>query len=126
MWKNNDDAGAEPFRGSITAYREAVEEFSTNASEFLKCIPMLVKTREAYQRSMSISSEMRQILDTGDETLQKMMRQIEQAVNVQLGSQPEKKKPEVVKAEAAKPMQDTGTGTNLFTVRATEKRMNED
>lgn len=127
MWKNNnDDAGVETFRGSISSYREAVEEFSSNAAEFLNCIPTLVKTRDAYQRAMSISSEMRQILDTGDETLQKMMKQIEQAVTVHLGSQPEKKRPEVVKVEPSKPLEDTGSGTNLFAVRAGEKRTKED
>ena len=126
MWKTNDDTATEPLRGRISAYREAVEEFSTKAAEFLNYIPTLVKTRDAYHRAMSISSEMRQILDTGDETLQKMMRQIEQAVNVQLGSLPEKKKPEVVKVETNKSLEETGSGPNLFAVHAGEKRMKEE
>ncbi|MBV9483847.1 MAG: hypothetical protein JO249_24330 [Acidobacteria bacterium] len=131
MWKNKDAATAEamegnsevqeildttnetvrrmtePFRGNISTYREAVEQFTTNALEFLKCIPTLNRTRDSYQRAMSISSEVRQILDTGDETLRKMMSQIEEAVNVQLANRPEKKRPEVVKVEPLRSAEDT-------------------
>jgi hypothetical protein len=127
MWKNKDGAAAqndpgngaeggeildnanvtvrrmpEPLRGNIGTYRDAVEQFTTNALEFLNCIPTLNRTRDSYQRAMAISSEMRQILDTGDDTLRKMMSQIEEAVHVQLANRPEKKKPEVVKVEPAK------------------------
>lgn len=103
MWKNKDDAGTQPsFQRNISTYREAVEEFSSNAAEFLKCVPSLNNIRDAYQRAMSISSEVRQILDTGDETLRTMMRQIEEAVNAQFGNRPEKKKPEMVKVEPIK------------------------
>jgi hypothetical protein len=79
-----------------------VEEFSTNATEFLKCLPTLTSTREAYERAMSISTEVRKILDTGDETLRRMMSQIENAVNTQLGNTPEKKRPEVLRMEPSK------------------------
>jgi hypothetical protein len=43
MWKNKDDAGTPPsFQRNISTYREAVEEFSSNAAEFLKCVPSLL------------------------------------------------------------------------------------
>jgi hypothetical protein len=102
MWKDNDVAATEACRGNIASYREAVEEFSKSAAEFLKCLPTLTSTREAYERAMSISSEVRKVLDTGDESLRRMMGQIEGAVHAQLGSQPEKKKPEIVKMEPNK------------------------
>ena len=99
MWKDKEFETPETVRGNIAAYRAAVEDFSKHASEFLKCVPMLVETRGAYQRAMSISAEVRKVLDTGDDTLQKLMKQIEDAVVTQLGNRPEKKKPEVVRVE---------------------------
>jgi hypothetical protein len=128
MWKNKDDMSTEPGPGNISRYREAVEEFSTNAAEFLKCIPMLVKTRDAYQRAMSISAEVRKILDTGDETLRRMMSQIEEAVNVQLRSQPEKRKPEAAKVEPFRSAEGTGNPQDVLTMLAHdfEKRLKED
>jgi hypothetical protein len=106
MWKDkeiaNEVPATEPVRGNIAGYREAVQEFSDRAAEFLKCLPLLSSTRDAYERAMSISAEVRKVLDTGDETLRRMMGQIEDAVHGQLGSRPEKKKPEIVKMESSK------------------------
>jgi len=126
MWKNKDDAGSEPAPGNISRYREAVEEFSTNAAEFLKCIPVLVKTRDSYQRAMLISSEVRKILDTGDETLRRMMSQIEESVNVQLRIQPEKRKSEVARVEPFKPIDGNGNPPDVLTILAHnfEERLN--
>jgi hypothetical protein len=119
-------SGTEKATGSITTYREAVEEFSTNASEFLKCVPTLIKTRDAYQRAISISAEVRKLLDTGDEKLRTMMSQIEEAINVQLAKQPDKKRPEVSKPELFR----TGTSTppDVLSILAHdfEKRLKED
>ena len=129
MWKNKDDMSTEPALGNISRYREAVEEFSTNAAEFLKYIPMLVKTRDAYQRAMSISSEVRKILDTGDETLRRMMSEIEEAVNVQLRTQPEKRKPEAAKVDKPfRSAEGAGNPPDVLTMLAHdfEKRLKED
>lgn len=128
MWKNKDDAGSEPAPGNISRYREAVEEFSTNATEFLKCVPVLVKTRDSYQRAMLISSEVRKILDTGDETLRRMMSQIEESVNVQLRTQPEKRKPEVARVEPFRSVEGTGSAKDVLTILAHnfEERLKED
>jgi hypothetical protein len=119
-------AGAEKASGSITTYREAVEEFSTNASEFLKSVPTLIKTRDAYQRAMSISAEVRKLLDTGDEKLRAVMKQIEEAFNVQFAKQPDKKRPEVSTPELFR----TGTSTppDVLSILAHdfEKKLKED
>jgi hypothetical protein len=118
--------GTEKAPGSISTYREAVEEFSTNASEFLKCVPTLTKTRDAYQRAMSISAEVRKLLDTGDEKLGTMMSQIEEAINVQLAKHPDKKRLEVLKPEPFSP--GTSTPPDVLSILAHdfEKRLKED
>lgn len=113
MWKDKELPTNEAFRGNIASYRDAVEEFSTNASEFLKSLPTLASTRSAYERAMSISSEVRKTLDTGDETLRRMMTQIEDAVHVQLSKTPEKKRPEVVKMEPVRPEENASTSKAL-------------
>lgn len=114
MWKDKDVAAAEAFRGNIATYREAVEEFSNSAAEFLKCLPTLTSTREAYERAMAISSEVRKILDTGDETLRRMMGQIEDAVHTQLANRSEKKKPEIVKMEPSKSEEDSSSSPRIL------------
>ncbi len=101
MWKKEIDMGAQRVPETMTMYREAVDEFSKNATEFLEHIPLLTKARDAFQRAMTVSAELRNILDTGDETLQTLMAQLEQAVNSQLGTPAsDKKKPEAVRVES--------------------------
>jgi hypothetical protein len=103
MWKKDGSASVEHVPGAMAAYRESVDEFSKQASEFLQHVPTLTKAREAYQRAMMVSTELRSILDTGDETLKALMDQLEQAVSAQLGSPaPEKKRPEMAKVEPIK------------------------
>ena len=128
MWKNKDDVGTEPAPGNISRYREAVEEFSASSAEFLKCIPVLVKTRDAYQRAMLISSEVRKILDTGDETLRRMMSQIEEAVNVHLRTQPERRKHEMAKVEPLRSMEGPANPPDVLTILAHnfDERLKED
>ena len=64
-------------------------------TEFLEHIALLTKARDAFQRAMTVSAELRNILDTGDETLQTLMAQLEHAVNSQLGTPAsDQKKPE--------------------------------
>jgi exonuclease VII small subunit len=91
----------------MAAYRESVDEFSKHATEFLEHIPTLTKARDAYQRAMTVSTELRSILDTGDETMKSLMTQLEQAVNMQLGKgNLEKKRPEPAKVESIKGVSD--------------------
>jgi hypothetical protein len=102
MWKK-DNMSAERVPGAMEAYRESVDDFSKHATEFLEHIPTLAKAREAYHRALMVSTELRSILDTGDEALKALMAQLEQAINMQLGNPaPEKKKPEPVKVEPIK------------------------
>jgi exonuclease VII small subunit len=103
MWKKENGAGTERVPGAMQAYRESVDEFSKHATEFLEHIPTLTKAREAYQRAMTVSNELRSILDTGDETLKALMAQLEQAVSMQLGkSLGDRKRPEPAKVEPIK------------------------
>lgn len=104
MWKKENSVSAERVPGAMAAYRESVDEFSKNAAEFLEHIPTLTKAREAYQRAIMVSTELRSILDTGDEALRTLMAQLEQAIGAQLAGQViEKKRPEPAKVEPIKP-----------------------
>jgi|SRR5450755_1936383 exonuclease VII small subunit len=84
MWNKYNDVGPQGTANTLTEYTEAVEEFSSSTAEFLSHIQLLTNARDAYQRAMAVSSQLRQVLDTGDETLRIVMGQLEQAVNIQL------------------------------------------
>jgi hypothetical protein len=105
MWKkenqnNNNDVGPQDMTDTLTTYTEAVEEFSSSATDFLAHIPLLAKARDAYHRAMAVSAQLRHILDKGDETLRLLMGQMEQACNAQLDSVPsDKKRAEEMKIE---------------------------
>ena len=104
MWKNEkdekNDVGSQHMTDMLTTYKEAVEEFSSNATEFLVHIPLLTKSRDAYQRAMAVSTQLRHILDKGDETLRLLMGQMEQAANIQLDvAASDKKRLETVNVE---------------------------
>jgi exonuclease VII small subunit len=107
MWKdeNKNDGPQQHMTDMLTTYKEAVEEFSLSAAEFLAHIPLLTKARDAYQRAMAVSSQLRQVLDKGDETLRLLMSQMEQASNVQstAAAAPDKKRPEPLKVETTTP-----------------------
>jgi exonuclease VII small subunit len=101
MWKKfNDGVSPQGTDNTLTAYTEAVEEFSSSTAEFLSHIPLLTKARDAYQRAMAVSTQLRKVLDTGDETLQIAMEQLKQAVNTQLNQAvSDMKKTEATKVE---------------------------
>jgi hypothetical protein len=114
MWKKESSVSVERVPGAMAAYRESVDEFSKHATEFLEHIPTLAKAREAYQRALMVSTELRSILDTGDEALRALMAQLEQAINMQLGNPaPEKKRPEPAKVE---PIKTTSTDSEVARV----------
>jgi hypothetical protein len=104
MWKNeNNDVAPQRMTEALRAYEEAVKEFSTSATEFLKHIPLLTKARDAYQRAILVSTQVRDILDRGDETLRNFMAQMEQAVNFQPDSAAsDEREPEAVDVETNK------------------------
>ncbi|MGA7626174.1 MAG: hypothetical protein WCA91_21625, partial [Candidatus Acidiferrales bacterium] len=72
---------SQPMTTGLAAYEEAVKDFSTSATEFLGCIPVLTKARDAYERAIKASAQLRKTLDSGDETLRNFMTQIQDAVN---------------------------------------------
>ena len=86
---------------TMATYTEALNEFAKNATAFIEQLPLLTKARDAYEQAMRASAELRKVLDTGEENLQTLMRQLEQAVNVH-GVKPaaDRKKPEPAKVEA--------------------------
>ena len=103
MWKENTDESTEPTTGTLTTYWESVHEFRENARKFIECIPLLTKSRDAHQRAMRASTELRSFLDVGDETLLTLMGHLEQAVKDHLEeAAPDRKKPEPVKVRAIK------------------------
>ena len=100
--RKQNEVGTQRLPASMKTYSQAVDEFSRHTSEFLASIPLLIKAREAYQRAMSVSAEVRSMLDAGDETLRTLMAQVEDAVTVHLVRAPsDKKKPESIKVEVA-------------------------
>lgn len=64
----------------ITAYTEAVNEFSRNTTAFIAQLPLLTKARDSYDRAMKISAEVRQVLDTGEEELRTIMNTLGQVL----------------------------------------------
>jgi exonuclease VII small subunit len=87
MWKNeNNDVAPQRMTEALADYENAVREFSSSASEFLRQIPLLTKAREAYQRATVASTQLREILDRGDETLRKFMAQMQETVNFPQGT----------------------------------------
>lgn len=103
--KDNDLGTEVPV--AMAAYRESVDEFAKHATEFLEHIPKLIKAREAYQRAISVSSELRNMLDQGDETLKALMDQLEEAISSPaVRSGLDKRRPELAKVEPIKSSDD--------------------
>ena len=83
MWNNDEEGvGAPPTRTTMTTYREALDEFTRNATALIEHIPQFTKAREAYEQALRTSSELRDVLDIGDQTLRALMTQLEQAANL--------------------------------------------
>ncbi|MGA7622180.1 MAG: hypothetical protein WCA91_01250, partial [Candidatus Acidiferrales bacterium] len=114
MWKPRRDNGrnmnsenkgvaSQHMTTGLAAYEEALKDFSASATEFLKYIRLLTKARDAYQRAIKASTQLREILDGGDETVRNFMTQIQEAVTFQTGdTSPDERKPEAVKIETIK------------------------
>jgi hypothetical protein len=100
MWK--DSVGTQP-TPTMATYSEAMDRFTNSATAFLDHVHHLTQARDAYQEAMTASAAIRNSLNTGDQALRSLMRQLEQAVNVNLGKPDlDKKKPEPVRVEAAR------------------------
>jgi hypothetical protein len=100
---------------SMAAYTEALNEFAKSASAFIEQLPLLTKARDAYERAMKAGAELRRVLDSGEENLQTLMTQMEQAVSVQ-GVKPanDRKKPEAAKVEAIRGTDESSSGVKRF------------
>jgi exonuclease VII small subunit len=116
MWKKEtynvfNDPAPQRVPATLTAYREAGDEFSKLATQFLEHVPLLNKARDSYQRALAVSSELRSILNAGDETLRALMAELDQAITAQL-SKPllEKKKLEPSRLEVIKLAGENGNG----------------
>lgn len=108
MWKKENEVAGQRLPGSMATYSEAVDEFSKHATELLAHMPVLTKARDAYQRAMMVSAEVRSILDAGDTNLKSLMAQLEEAVAVHLEKTPsDKKKPESVAVEPTQAKSET-------------------
>ena len=103
MWRKYEEGNQLGSAETVTAYEQAMKEFATSAAAFLQHIPLLTKARDAYQRAVAISAQLRSTLDKGDEILRNLMAQVDQAVNAQRGQDaPNQNKPEVTKVETIK------------------------
>lgn len=100
MWNSKEETmGAQPSRTTMATYREAVDEFTRNATELIGHIPLFTKAREAYDQAMQASEDLRDVLDTGDQTLRVLMAELEQAVSLHLPAT-ERRKAEPMRIES--------------------------
>ncbi len=103
MWKKYEEGNQPGSAETVTAYEQAMKEFATSATEFLEHIQLLTKAREAYQRAVTISTQLRGTLDKGDEILRTLMAQVDHAVSAQRGQDaPNENKPEATAVETSK------------------------
>jgi hypothetical protein len=111
MWKKDEGTDALP-APTFAMYAEAANKFRNSATAFMEHVHLLTEARGAYQEAMSVSTELRNRLDAGDQTLRSVMTQLEQVVNDHL-SEPvlDRKKPELVKGEPTR-AKNEGTGTD--------------
>jgi flagellar biosynthesis chaperone FliJ len=99
----------------MTTYTEALNEFTRNATAFIEQLPLLTKARDSYEQAMRAGAELRKILDTGQQNLQTLMTQLEQAVYVHgVKSALDRKKPEPAKVEAIRGTDESSGGVRRF------------
>lgn len=73
---------------TLGAYTEAVKKFTTCVSAFIEHLPLLADAREAYEEATRASTELRKVLDSGDENLRMLMTHLEQMANIHLVNSP--------------------------------------
>jgi exonuclease VII small subunit len=100
---------------TMATYTEAVNEFTKNATAFIEQLPLLAKARDAYERAMRASAELRKVLDAGEENLRTLMTQLEHGDVHVVKPALDKKKPEVVKVEAIRGTDESTGGVKAFT-----------
>jgi hypothetical protein len=111
MWKKEEGTGPQP-TPSWALYAEAANKFRSSAEAFMEHVHLLTEARSAYQQAISASTELRSRLDAGDQALRSIMTQLEQVVADHLSEPvPDRKKPELVKAEPTRGKNEA-TGTS--------------
>jgi exonuclease VII small subunit len=86
----------------MATYIEASDEFGKSANDLLQHINLLPQALNAYRQAMTASAELRKVLDSRDESLQTLMKQLEEAVNSPFNKAIlDEKKPEGTKVTAA-------------------------
>jgi len=100
---------------NMNTYTEALNEFTRSATAFIEQLPLLTKAREAYEQAMKASAELRRVLDTGEENLQNLMMQLEQAVNVHgVKTASDRKRPELAKVEAIRGTEESTAAVKRY------------
>lgn len=95
---------------SMAAYTEAVNEFTRNATAFIEHVPLLTKARDAHDKAMKASAEVRKVLDKGEEDLRALMNHLIQVLNSNVVMvAPDRKRPEPTQLETIRGA-DKGTG----------------
>src|SRR5438552_6459969 len=114
MWKKENDVGTQP-TPTMATYSEAMDKFTKSATAFMEHVHHLTQARDAYQEVMTVSTAIRNSLDAGDQALRSLLLQLEQAVNFNLGKPPlDKKRPEPVRAEAARADGESTGAVKMF------------
>lgn len=97
VWKKDENVGTQPSPTWAT-YAEAMNKFSRSATAFMQHVHLLTEARTAYQEAMTVGADLRNRLDSGEQTLRALMSQLEKVVNDHLSDPgPDRKKPELVK-----------------------------
>ena len=100
---------------SMAAYTEAVNEFTRNATAFIEHVPLLTKARDAHDKAMKASAEVRKVLDKGEEDLRALMNHLIQVLNsnvVMVG--PDRKRPEPTQLETIRGSDKGTSGLKAF------------
>ena len=100
---------------SMAAYTEAVTEFTRNATAFIEHVPLLTKARDAYDKAMKSSAEVRNVLDKGEEDLRALMHHLIQVLNSNVAMvAPDKKRPEPTQLETIRGADKSTSGVKAI------------
>jgi hypothetical protein len=100
---------------AVTIYTAAIDEFNKNATAFIEHLPLLVTARNAHEKAMTASAELRKILDADDEKIKTLMGQLEQEVNVHgVKAPPDKNNSKTAKVETIRRSQESINRASKF------------
>ncbi len=100
---------------SMAVYTEAVNEFTRNATAFIAHVPLLTKARDAYDKAMKASAEVRKVLDKGEDDLRALMNHLVQVLNSNVVTvAPDKKRPEPTQFETIRGADKGTSGVKAF------------